>query len=119
MTQSKSELLAAVKPCPFCGGIDIRFDRHEHTRESPTGVIWSMCCYHCGAQVPNRYKKELLVDAWNKRALAASAPGHAELLDTLEMMAQDFDDAGKKQSGATLRQAADAIAAQLAQEKKL
>jgi len=55
-----------IKPCPHCGGNDIRFDKHDQVR-SPTGEIWSMGCYKCGATFPNRYKKELLVDAWNKR----------------------------------------------------
>ncbi len=32
------------------------------------GTIYSMCCYDCGATFPNRYKLELLKDAWNRRA---------------------------------------------------
>lgn len=54
------------KPCPFCEGTDIRSDRHPNS-ESPTGAIWSMCCYGCGAMFPNRYKRELLLEAWNTR----------------------------------------------------
>ena len=57
---------AAFKPCPFCEGADIRCDRHHESR-SPTGFVWSMCCYNCGATFPNRYKRELLVEAWNRR----------------------------------------------------
>lgn len=53
-------------PCPFCGGTDIRFHYHM-SQKSPTGKIWSMCCYDCNAQFPNRYKKELLLTAWNTR----------------------------------------------------
>lgn len=53
-------------PCPFCGGKDIRFTSHK-IHESPTGEIWSICCYNCGAQFPNKYKKELLLTAWNTR----------------------------------------------------
>lgn len=57
------------KPCPFCGGTDIRSDRHQGVG---TGLhrgedVYSMCCYNCGATFPNRYKPELLVEAWNKR----------------------------------------------------
>jgi hypothetical protein len=29
--------------------------------------VYSMCCYECGATFPNRYRRELLVDAWNRR----------------------------------------------------
>ncbi len=57
------------KPCPFCEGADIRCDKHHETR-SPTGFVWSMCCYNCGATFPNRYKRELLVEAWNRRPTA-------------------------------------------------
>jgi Lar family restriction alleviation protein len=62
-----SELL----PCPFCSGTDIRIDRHPGAGR---GVhrdgedAYSMCCYRCGATFPNRYRRELLVNAWNTRA---------------------------------------------------
>ena len=60
-------MIEELKACPFCGGKDIRFDSHFKPI-SPTGKIWSMCCYDCGATFPNRYLKELLVEAWNRRA---------------------------------------------------
>jgi hypothetical protein len=50
-----------MQSCPFCAGDDIRFDRHVDNR-SPTGEVWSMCCYRCGATFPNRYRKALLVE---------------------------------------------------------
>ncbi len=53
-----------IKPCPFCGDSDIQFDKHIGRYQE---TIWSMCCYQCGATFPNRYKKELLVEAWNRR----------------------------------------------------
>lgn len=55
-----------LKPCPFCGGTDIKIDRHIESR-SPTGELFTMCCYDCGATFPGRYRRELLVKAWNKR----------------------------------------------------
>lgn len=55
-------------PCPHCKGDDIRHTKHVDQR-SPTGVVYSMCCYICGATFPNRYKLKLLVDAWNRRAI--------------------------------------------------
>jgi len=67
--------MTELKPCPFCLNTDIRIDKHTKTHNnsrlpfySPTGEIWSMCCYNCGATFPNRYTKELLVEAWNTRA---------------------------------------------------
>lgn len=68
-----------LKPCPFCGGTDIRIDRHAG---AGNGIyrrgedVYSMCCYQCGATFPNRYKRELLVDAWNRRA--ATRPTEAK-----------------------------------------
>ncbi|NTI80374.1 Lar family restriction alleviation protein [Rhizobium rhizogenes] len=63
----------ALEPCPFCGNSDIRFDRHRgagrgfHSGED----VWSMCCYKCGASVPNMfedYGRQKMVEAWNRRA---------------------------------------------------
>jgi Lar family restriction alleviation protein len=58
------------KPCPFCGGTDIRCDNHGKVSHDPMhrdDNVWSMCCYNCGATFPNRYNKALLVEAWNTR----------------------------------------------------
>lgn len=59
----------AMLPCPFCGGEHIKMTSHKgyRARMSPTGEIWTMRCYNCGATFPNRYEKELLVSQWNKR----------------------------------------------------
>ena len=54
-----------LKECPFCGGTNIRIDKHPPI----VRPVFSMCCYDCGATFPNRYRRELLVDAWNRRAL--------------------------------------------------
>lgn len=68
------------KSCPFCGGEDIRCTRHSNTRyndpdhyPSKIPFIYSMCCYQCGATFPNRYRKELLIEAWNRRVPAPQA----------------------------------------------
>ena len=58
------------KPCPFCGGADIRSDNHGKVSRDPMhrdDDVWSMCCYGCGATFPNRYRRELLIEAWNRR----------------------------------------------------
>lgn len=66
-----------ILPCPFCGGTDIRFDAHHgygigiHSGET----VYSMCCYDCGATFPNRYRKELLVECWNRRASLTEGEG--------------------------------------------
>lgn len=65
------------KPCPFCGGTDIRWNRHvgagsgmwHHGQD-----VFSMCCYDCGGTVPNRYSLELVNEAWNRRPQEANAP---------------------------------------------
>lgn len=61
------------KPCPFCGGTDIRCTNHgkvSRDRMHYDDDVWSMCCYSCGATFPNRYRRELLLEAWNRRAPA-------------------------------------------------
>lgn len=79
MAETWDELL----PCPFCGGGDARMTRHPDPR-SPTKEVWSMACYQCGATFPSRYKKHLLVEAWNRRAGADASPVSAgQTPDTL------------------------------------
>ena len=64
---------AELKPCPFCSGVDIRIDHHRTSDpRSPEGYVYSMCCYKCGATFPNRFKRELMVESWNRR------PGSAQ-----------------------------------------
>lgn len=58
------------KPCPFCGGTDIRCANHGKISRDPfhrEDNVWSMCCYSCGATVANRYRRELLLETWNRR----------------------------------------------------
>lgn len=66
-------------PCPFCGGADIRIDCHRNrgTGEYEGQHVYSMCCYNCGATFPNRYRRELLVECWNRRS-AAEAVGEGK-----------------------------------------
>lgn len=68
---------AAIKPCPFCGSVDIHFHAHpgagtgiDHRGET----VYSMGCFRCGATFPNRYKVELLVEAWNTRLIRPESP---------------------------------------------
>lgn len=59
-----------IKPCPFCGGTDIRFTNHGRISTNPLhryDDVWSMACYDCEATFPNRYLKELLITCWNRR----------------------------------------------------
>jgi len=57
-------------PCPFCGGTDIRHDRHPRAGDRMHGFadVFSMCCYACGAQFPNCYSLARLNEQWNRRA---------------------------------------------------
>jgi len=59
-----------IKPCPFCGGTNIKFDCHVGQGNlyiKGCHNLWSTCCYDCGATFPNRYSKKLLIDCWNRR----------------------------------------------------
>ena len=110
-----------LKPCPFCGSTDIRFHLH---RGAGTGIhgVWSTCCYDCGAIFPNRYKRELLVECWNRRPaaeavtlseLAALLPGPYYMdppdggdVPVLEQIKRMADDARKWREAVTLNAAA-------------
>jgi Lar family restriction alleviation protein len=63
------------KPCPFCGGTDIRWDRHPGAGRGMWHAgqdVFSMCCRDCGGTVPNRYSLELLNESWNRRSPSPS-----------------------------------------------
>jgi len=81
MTPTTQDAGLALLPCPFCGGADIRIDAHPRAGrgEHHAETVFSMCCYACGATFPNRYRRELLVTAWNTRA---------PLADRLEALSQ-------------------------------
>lgn len=80
-------------PCPFCGGTDIRHDCHV---KAGTGLhegedVYSMCCCRCGATFPNRYRLELLREAWNRRASPpAPMPAVDEAKDSLLKRLAEF-----------------------------
>jgi Lar family restriction alleviation protein len=58
------------KPCPFCAGTEIRWDRHPG---AGTGMwhrgddVYTMCCYACSACFPGAYSLKVLLDKWNRR----------------------------------------------------
>jgi len=60
MTYEDTEL----KPCPFCGCIDIKYDNCD----SGSGE-W-LYCTECGATIKIPYNSaEVLYELWNKRAV--------------------------------------------------
>ena len=60
-----------LKPCPFCGSADIaNVSAHaaKPTNRWHAGdTIFAVNCLGCGASVPNRYRNDLVVEAWNRR----------------------------------------------------
>ena len=99
-----SERATDFLPCPHCGSSDIRVDRHrgmgrglEHQGED----VWSMCCYTCSAGTPNRYSREVLKAAWNRRA--ASEPAEPSKA-TLRAMGQALWDSSQHDCEATLEE---------------
>lgn len=75
MTTLTREQVVQLLPCPFCGSTDARNvsagcagpTNHFHAGDK----IFAVNCGECGASVPNRYKNNLVVDAWNKLAARA------------------------------------------------
>jgi len=61
-----------LQPCPFCGSTDIA--NVSAGTAGPTNrwhagdTIFAVNCRRCGASVPNRYRNDLVVEAWNRRA---------------------------------------------------
>jgi len=68
----------ALKPCPFCGSTDIGNVSSHHPGPAyalhANDTIFAVNCKECGAGVPNRYRNDLVVDAWNRRAMLQAAP---------------------------------------------
>ena len=82
-TEARAQGLVEALPCPFCGGTKIRFDEHGRSNDHLHygELVWSMCCYDCGATFPNMYRKEGLLEKWNTRATEARAQGLVEALE--------------------------------------
>lgn len=61
-----------LKPCPFCGSTDISNVSAGYACASKVwhrgDEIFAVNCRGCGASVPNRYRNDLVVNAWNTRA---------------------------------------------------
>ena len=80
-----------LKPCPFCGSADIKNVSAGHA--GPTNLwhagdeIFAVNCKDCGASVPNRYRNNLVVEAWNTRPTQAAQPSQAGELSEPELEA--------------------------------
>jgi Lar family restriction alleviation protein len=63
-----------LKPCPFCGGEAKNVSAGvagPSNRWHAGDPIFAVNCIKCGASVPNRYRNDLVVEAWNRRAAAS------------------------------------------------
>ena len=56
-----------LKPCPFCGGVDIRVHMYGSVLlgGEPDGFAQ---CHDCSTTGPTGASQELVVAAWNRRA---------------------------------------------------
>ena len=52
--------MAELKPCPFCGSYDQRFN-------SAYGLCW-YTCEDCGCEGPDGDNEQEAIEAWNRRA---------------------------------------------------
>lgn len=64
---------AELKPCPFCGSCDIKLVGHRNAGSGwhAGETVYSIDCMGCTASFANRYKREILVEQWNRRAQPA------------------------------------------------
>jgi hypothetical protein len=63
----------ALKPCPFCGdstkkATDPLFNKGPFLRVDNNGKWWKVCCETCNCQSGESSRKNLPVEAWNRRA---------------------------------------------------
>lgn len=54
-----------LKPCPFCGGNDVKVELEEP--DNPSGFWW-VHCPHCSAAIDVLYRKEEAIERWNTRS---------------------------------------------------
>lgn len=81
-TSDHQQIREALEPCPFCGSSDVRNVSSNHPGPAyhlhANDTIFAVNCGQCGASVPNRYRNELVVAAWNRRAPRLEAAAAAE-----------------------------------------
>jgi len=54
-------------------GQPVSSDPHNALADAVALMVWHMVNAECGARFPNRFKRQLLVDAWNRRPDADAA----------------------------------------------
>lgn len=75
-----------LKPCPFCWSdrIGIAVERGAGRGLHHGEDIYGLNCLECGGSVPNRYSREVIVAAWNRRELeSASQPSMEKMADAM------------------------------------
>jgi len=69
--------MPALKPCPFCGNMEINYEMPipNHPRgfvgygKEPSGWVTGISCLNCGCEMKaNVWDKIPLVERWNMRA---------------------------------------------------
>ena len=66
-----AEIARELKPCPFCGCSNINIVAHPGAGRGMIHhgeTFYSIGCYECGGEVPARYREDILIAAWNRRA---------------------------------------------------
>lgn len=87
-----------LKPCPFCGGTDIRNVSSRHPGPSyhlhADDTIFAVNCGDCGASVPNRYRNDLVCETWNRRPAPSSSERVALTEERMDKIYNDWRDKG-------------------------
>lgn len=53
----------ALKPCPFCGSLEIGMDSDEYCQD----VLHWCCCMRCGVEGPARQSRRFAIKKWQSR----------------------------------------------------
>jgi Lar family restriction alleviation protein len=62
----------AMKPCPFCGSMDIYWAGDVLDYDEPALYTYSFRCHDCLAQGPSDEKLSTAKKSWNRRAKTPS-----------------------------------------------
>ena len=75
----------ALKPCPFCGSVNIRLCSSFGDATTDKNIM-NVECINCGAQGSSEKGKEKAVAVWNKRAGGGAI--NTELLAVVKNLAE-------------------------------
>jgi len=70
-----NETAMELKPCPFCGTVELATavygERRPHLGLRMWRMAWFVICERCGTEGPPSIKRSVAIDNWNNREATA------------------------------------------------